>query len=113
MNANEETTNIKRIETIDSSELSSNISDEQLDLSLDKIKFFSPTDPNEEALTGKCKSSKKLKEKRTRFYSENVENYFDNRNAKQKIKIKKINNYLKNVAIDELINSNPRKFTFS
>ena len=113
MNTKEETTNLKRIETIDSSELSSNISDEQLDISIEKIKFYSPTEPNKEALTGKCRSSGKIKEKRTRFYSENIENYFANRNAKQKIKIKKINNYLKNVAINELINSNPRKFTFS
>ena len=109
MNTKEETTNIKRIETIDSSELSSNISDEQLDISIEKIKFFSPTEPNEEALAGKSRTSKNLKEKRTRFYSENIEIYFANRN----VKIKKINNYLKNVAVDELINYNLRKFTFS
>ena len=113
MNSKEETNNIKRIETVESSELSSNISEEQLDISIEKIKFFSPTEKIEETLTGKCKSSKKLKEKRTRFYSENAENYFINRNVEQNLKIKKINNYLKNIAIDELINSKKRKFTFS
>ena len=113
MNAKEEITNAKRIETIDSSELSSNISDEQSDTSMEKIKFFSPIESNDKALTGKCKSSKNLKEKRTRFYSENAENYFLNRNAKQILKIKKINDYLKNIAIDELIKSKKRKFTFS
>ena len=113
MNTKEEITNAKRIETIDSSELSSNISDEQSNTSIEKIKFFSPIESNDEALTGKCKSSKKIKEKRTRFYSENAENYFLNRNAKQILKIKKINDYLKNIAIDELIKSKKRKFTFS
>ena len=113
MNAKEEITNAKRIETIDSSELSSNISDEQSDTSMEKIKFLSPIESNDEVLTGKCKSSKKLKEKRTRFYSENAENYFLNRNAKQILKIRKINDYLKNIAIDELIISKKRKFTFS
>ena len=67
MNAKEEITNAKRIETIDSSELSSNISDEQSDTSMEKITIFSPIESNHKALTGKCKSSKKLKEKRTRF----------------------------------------------
>ena len=113
MNTKEETTNIKRNETIDSSDLSSDTSDGQLDISKEKIKFFSPTEPKKESLTAKCKSLKKIKEKRTRFYSENVENYYLNRNAGQKLKIKKINNYLRNIAIDELIKSKPRKFTFS
>ena len=113
MNAREETDNLKRIETIDSSDLSSNISDEQLDISLEKIKYFSPIEPKEETLTGKCESSKKLKEKRTRFFSENAENYFHNGNNEQKLKIKKINNFLKNIASNELIKSKTRKFTFS
>ena len=111
MNTIEETTNIKRIETLDSSELSSDISDDNLDISIENIKF-NQTEPKQESLTAECKSSKKIKEKRTRFYSENVENYFLNRNVEQILKIKKINNYLKNIAINEL-KSKQRKFTFS
>ena len=69
MNEKEEITNEKRIETINSSELSSNISDEQSDTSMEKIKIFSPIESNDKELTGKCKSSKKLKEKQTKLFS--------------------------------------------
>ena len=115
MKANEKTTNY--INTIDSSELSSDISEEEeLGNPLANI-HITPIKAKDDFSSDKNIPFKRkkeiLKEKRARFYSEDNQNYFHKKKGKCDLKIKKINKNLKNMAKDELINSKTRKFTFS
>ena len=113
MKANEKTTNY--INSIDSSELSSDISEEEeLGNPLENI-HMSPIKTRDFSSDKNIPFNKKkvIKEKRARFYSEDDQNYFHNKKGKCNLKIKKINKNLKNMAKDELINSKTRKFTFS
>ena len=113
MNTNEKTLDrINSNNTIDSSELSSDISEERNEIQFTKYQM-TPIQNNEEFLSAKNIPSEVIKEKRTRFKSEDYGNYFYNRKGKNEMKIKKINNNLKNLAKDEMTNSNTRKFTFS
>ena len=113
MNTNEKTLNrINSNNTIDSSELSSDISEGNSEIQSMKYQM-TPVQNNEEFLSAKNIPSEVIKEKRTRFKSEDYGNYFHNRKGKNEMKIKKINNNLKNLAKDEMTNSNTRKFTFS
>ena len=117
MSFKEEVNNLKQITTIDSSELSSDISEEDLQLST-KINKYSPIQRNKVSFNGDFEPSYINNKKRSRFFSEDSENIFNNsksyiRNTLYELKIKKINKQLKNIAKDELVHSKERKFTFS
>ena len=117
MNSIEEINNLKQMKTIDSSELSSDISDDNLGLSIETDKKEIPL-YKKESLTDEFISSKKIKEKRPRFNSENIENNFQYKKISDKLapnelKIKKINRQLRIIAEDELSNLKKRRFTFS
>ena len=104
--------NIKLIEQVDSSELSSDIPKEKNDKPIKKEIFTPPSNQSVETFNEEFNIANKMKIKRPRFYSENDEHLFSNRKTKNGIKIKKIDEKLKNFTEDELINSNVRKFTF-
>ena len=117
MSIKEEINNLKQITTIDSSELSSDISEEDLQIST-KINKYSPIQRNEVSFNGDFEPSYINNKKRSRFFSEDSENIFNNsksymRNNLYELKIKIINKQLKNIAKDELVHSKERKFTFS
>ena len=117
MSIKEEVNNLKQITTIDSSELSSDISEEDLQLST-KINKYSPFQRNKVSFNEDFEPSYINNKKRSRFFSEDSENIFNNsksyiRNTLYELKIKKINKQLKNIAKDELVHSKERKFTFS
>ena len=106
---------LKQVKNIDSSELSSDISDEYLDLYAKNEKFgYSPN--NKEIFITGLNPEKEVRIKRSRFYSENVENNtaFKRRRKMsiEELNIKKINDNLKSIAEDELENLNTKKFTF-
>ena len=107
----------KSIETIDSSELSSDISDKSLDYYLsEKHKSMSNqnTNNNIQSNTGELDPTPKINTKRPRFYSENIERkaLYGNETYNE-LKVQKINKCLKKIAKTDLLNSNSRKFTFS
>ena len=107
----------KSIKTIDSSELSSDISDKSLDYYLsEKHKSMSNqnTNNNIQSNTGELDPTPKIKAKRPRFYSENIERkaLYGNETYNE-LKVQKINKCLKKIAKTDLLNSNSRKFTFS
>ena len=117
MSFKEEVNNLKQITTIDSSELSSDISEEDLQLST-KINKYSPFQRNKVSFNEDFEPSYINNKKRSRFFSEDSENIFNNsqsymRNTLYELKIKKINKQLKNIAKDELVHLKQRKFTFS
>ena len=112
MNTNYETINkLKNIETIDSSELSSDISEDIMNTSFPEVDKPSPIQNNttNKSNTGEFYPSKKINEKRSRFYSENNEKRKTYYNG---LKIKKINNRLKDMTKLEMTNSNLKKFNF-
>ena len=117
MNSKEEINNLKQIRTINSSEISSDISDDNTELSYqtDKLDFILD---KKDSLKEEYIHSKNLKEKRTRFNSENVENNIHSQKMSNKLdfnelKIKRINKQLRNIANGELAYLKKRKFTFS
>ena len=117
MNCVEETQNNKHIIIFDISELSSDISEEDLQLST-KINKYSPFQRNKVSFNEDFEPSYINNKKRSRFFSGDSENIFNNsqsymRNTLYELKIKKINKQLKNIAKDELVHSKQRKFTFS
>ena len=106
---------LKQVKNTDSSELSSDISDEYLDLCAKNEKFgYSPN--NKEIFITGLNPEEEVRIKRSRFYSENVEsNTTSKRRRKmsmEELNIKKINNNLKSIAEDELENLSTNKFTF-
>ena len=111
MNTNYETINkLKNIETIDSSELSSDISEEIMNTSFGEVDKPSSIQNNtNKSNTGEFYPSKKINGKRSRFYSENNE---ERKTYYNGLKIRKINNRLKDMTKFELLNSNLKKFNF-
>ena len=126
MISTEKNNNFKLIEQVDSSELSSDISEEENKNQIEKERF-TPSNQTEERYNEEFNITKEIKKKRPRFFSENEENLFFNGKTKiglfislllfplkkEKLKIKTIDKKLKNFTEDELINSNIRKFVFS
>ena len=117
MSFKEEVNNLKQITTIDSSELSSDISEEDLQLST-KINKYSPFQRNKVSFNEDFEPSYINNKKRSRFFSEDSENIFNNcqsymRNTLYELKIKKINKQLKNIAKNKFVHLKQRKFTFS
>ena len=106
---------IKQIRNIDSSELSSDISDEYLDLCAKNEKNFDSPN-NKELFITELNPEEKVRVKRSRFYSENVESNTASQKRRElnlgELKIKKININLKSIAEDELENQSTKKFTF-
>ena len=95
MSFKEEVNNLKQITTIDSSELSSDISEEDLQLST-KINKYSPFQRNKVSFNEDFEPSYINNKKRSRFFSEDSENIFNNsksymRNTLYELKIKKNN----------------------
>ena len=112
MTSTKKSNNIMFLEQIDSSELSSDIPGEKNEKSKEKEVFTPPPNQSMETYNEEFNIANKMKIKRPRFYSENDENIFSNRKTKNGLKIKKIDENLKNFTEDELINSNVKKFTF-
>ena len=112
MISTEKYNNFKLIEQVDSSELSSDISEEENKNQIEKERF-TPSNQTEERYNEEFNITKEIKKKRPRFFSENEENLFFNGKTKIGLKIKTIDKKLKNFTEDELINSNIRKFVFS
>lgn len=112
MNSNKEANNMKPINTTDSSELSSDITEEKIDILKEGIQL-SPIDFKEDSFIEENNLSKIMKEKRTRFHSENSDNFFIERKNGYGLKIKKICKHLKKLAKEELNNTKARKFSFS
>ena len=116
MNSKEEINNLKQITTINSSEISSDISDDNTELSYqtDKLDFILD---KKDSLKEEYIHSKNLKEKRPRFNSENVNNIHSQKMSNKldfnELKIKTINKQLRNIANSELVYLKKRKFTFS
>ena len=109
--------NLKQIKTIDSSELSSDISDEELQTPTE-VNKFSPIQRNDIYFNEEFEPPYINNKKRSRFFSEDAGNNFNNRKSNiiktlKELKIKKIDQQLKNIAKDEILNSKQRKFTFS
>ena len=109
--------NLKQIKTIDSSELSSDTSDEELQIPTE-VNRFSPILINDISFNEDFYPSYINNKKRSRFFSEDTESNFNNRKSKirktlKELKIKKIDQQLKNITKDEIINTKQRKFTFS
>ena len=104
--------NINYFNSIDSSELSSDISEEDDENQLEKLSI-TPIKSKGDFLSDYKIPSKMYKEKRSRFFSEDNNDNFHNRKSKYDLKIKKINKNLKNIAEGEITNLKTRKFTFS
>ena len=111
MISTEKYNNFKLIEQVDSSELSSDISEEKNKKPLEK-ENLTPSNHTGETYNEELNITKEIKKKRPRFFSENEENLFVNGKTKNGLKIKTIDKKLKNFTEDELINSNIRKFSF-
>ena len=119
MISKEEINNLKRIRTIDSSDLSSDISDKENENEKEKENNnISPIQRNDKPFIEEFEVSCKNNIKRPRFFSEDFENgyikkqFYKDKNLKDS-KLKNINKKLKNMVKDELIYSKERKFTFS
>ena len=103
------------MKNIDSSELSSDISDEYFDLCVKNEKLgYSPN--NKEIFITELKPEEEMRKKRSRFYSENIESNTASQKRRKlnmdELNIKKININLKSIAEDELENLSTKKFTF-
>ncbi len=104
----------KSIKTVDSSELSSDISDSNLDIILPETNNTNFIHNNIQSNTYEFSPLQKTNVKRQRFYFENIEgnNLYENITYNQSY-IRKINNCLKKIAKSDLLNSVAKKFTFS
>ena len=110
-----ENNTLKQIKNNDSSELSSDISDEYLDLMAKNDKIgYSPN--NKEIFITELNPEEEVRIKRSRFYSQNLENNTVSQKIKilnmEELNIKKINDNLKSIAEDDLENLRTKKFTF-
>ena len=100
------------IEAIDSSELSSDISEEEIEQPIKKVQY-SPIQEKEKSVINIINSPENSKKKRTRFFSVNIEKNFLNEKSENEFKIKKINTHLKKITNDDINKSKIRKFTFA
>ena len=117
MISKEEINNLKGIRTIDSSDLSSDISDKENEIEKE-TNNISPIQRNEKPFIEELEVSCNNNKKRPRFFSEDYENEYIKRpfyirKGLRDLKLKNINKKLKNMAKDELKYSKERKFTFS
>ena len=105
----------KSIQTVDSSEISSDTSDINSDKFLPDINknIFTHNNNTIQSNTGEFNPPRAIKPKRSRFYSENIErnNLYENITY-NKSHVKKINHCLKTIAKNDLVNSNVRKFSY-
>ena len=105
----------KSIQTVDSSELSSDTSDIDSDMFLPDINKYIFTHNNNiiQSNTGEFNPPRTIKAKRSRFYSENIErnNLYENITY-NKSHVKKINHCLKRIAKNDLINSYVKRFSY-
>ena len=117
MNSTEEIQNFNYNIIYDSSELSSDISEEQYEISTKTDKYSSIVE-KENSFIEEFNPTNIIVKKRSRSLSQNLQINYNKRNYCTKLnlnelKIKKINRKLKNIVKKELIiNSNKRKFTF-
>ena len=106
---------LKQTKNVDSSELSSDISDEYLDLCVQNDNIgYSPN--TKEIFITELNPEEKIRIKHSRFYSENLESNTASQKRRKldmgELNLKKINVNLKSIAEDELENLNTKKFTF-